>query len=239
MRFFRLSGAFFLIIISISCKMEDSADKSVSTKSPKGEIPAVSVWDRISTRSKPDRDSKRTTVLSLGEQFVYLDSFAIDSTNKNTKFLKARLSDSSIVWVYDFATVVNAKPAAITTEVPLYIRPDLLTITGIKMNPMDIVAVTDEWDDWMRIVNEKKEHSGWIKKDHITTNPVDLAFALLAKRKLEEADQSLKVESIEQLIDDNPYPNSMFISYVQELLTRAREEYRQQEEEHRRRERDD
>ena len=88
-----------------------------------------------------------------GESFLYLDTFAIDSSNSHTKFLKARLSDSSVVWVYDFATVLNAKPAVIIDEVPLYMRPDLLTITAKRMNTMEIIAVIEEWDDWIKVVN--------------------------------------------------------------------------------------
>ncbi|MCK5700464.1 MAG: hypothetical protein KAI29_04900, partial [Cyclobacteriaceae bacterium] len=85
-----------------------------NTVSEQPQIIGVSVWDRISSRSEPRRSSTSTTLLSLGESFQYLDSFAIDSSYNNTKFLKARLSDSSIVWLYGFASVLDAKPVAIT-----------------------------------------------------------------------------------------------------------------------------
>lgn len=178
----------------------------------------VSVWDRIAARSEPLRNAPRVSLLSLGESFLYLDTFAIDSSSDNTKFLKARLSDSSVVWVYDFASVLNAKPAVITSEVPLYLRPDLLTITDTRMHSMEIVAVVEEWDDWIKVVSEKKEQTGWIKKEFLTTNTIDLAFSLLVKRSLEEQDPEKRISQLEELLDTNPYPNTVFLP---ELINRV------------------
>ena len=152
-----------LLLKMTSCN-NNQVEESDITISEHHQIIGVSVWDRISSRSEPRRKSASTTLLSLGESFQYLDSFAIDSSYNNTKFLKARLSDSSIVWVYGFASVLNAKPVVITIEVPLYMRPDLLTITEQRINSMEIVAVIEEWDNWIKVVNEKKVKVGWIKK---------------------------------------------------------------------------
>lgn len=202
---------------------ESSPEKPVQTPPKDPQIMGVSVWDRISTRSEPRRASSSTTLLSLGESFLYMDSFAIDSSYNNTKFLKARLSDSTIVWVYGFASELNAKPAVITSEVPLYMRPDLLTITEKRMKAMEIAAVTEEWDNWIKVVGEKKEKVGWIKKEYMSNNTIDLAFALLAKRKLEEPDQEQKIKNLEDLLENNPYPNTIFISEMRRILDAERE----------------
>jgi hypothetical protein len=202
-------------------------EETDNTVSEQPQIIGVSVWDKISSRSEPRRKSASTTLLSLGESFLYLDSFAIDSSYNNTKFLKARLSDSSIVWVYGFASVLNAKPVVITNEVPLYIRPDLLTITEQRINSMEIVAVIEEWDNWIKVVNEKKEKVGWIKKEYITGNNIDLAFALLAKRKLEEEDAEQRIRNLEDLLENNPYPNSIFVSELGIILDLEKETLRE------------
>ena len=152
-----------------------------------------------------------------------MDSFAIDSSYNNTKFLKARLSDSSVVWVYGFASELNASPAVITTEVPLYMRPDLLTITEKRMKVMDIVALSEERDNWVKVVSEKKEKVGWIKTAYISNNKIDLAFALLARRQLEEADQEQKINNIEELLENNPYPNTIFIPELERILDAEKE----------------
>jgi len=209
-------GVILLMQITACTHRTTEASTSEITETP--EIIGVSVWDRISSRSQPLRSSPRTTLLSLGESFVFLDTFAIDSAENNTKFLKARLSDSTVVWVYDFASVLDAIPAVVVDEIPLYMRPDLLTISAEKMNPMEIIAVVEEWDDWIKVVGEKKEKTGWIKKESISYTTIDLAFALLCKRTLEEQDPEGRIEKLEDLLEHNPYPNTIFI---EELSSRV------------------
>jgi len=199
------------------------------TSSENHQVIGVSVWDRISTRSEPRRKSASTTLLSLGESFIYLDTFAIDSSYNNTKFLKALLSDSTVVWVYGFASVLNAKPAVITGEVPLYMRPDLLTITSSKMKAMDIVAVVEEWDNWIKVVNEKKEKTGWIKKEYVSYTTIDIAFGLLVRRNLEEEDPEKRINNLEELLENNPYPNTIFIPELRNRLDQERELFRESE----------
>jgi hypothetical protein len=217
---FCLGLIFLLNFTSCNNSLVEETDNTISEQH---QILGVSIWDRISTRSEPRRKSASTTLLSLGESFLYLDTFAIDSSYNNTKFLKARLSDSSIVWVYGFASELNARPAVITNEVPLYMRPDLLTITDHRMNAMEIVAVVEEWDNWIKVVSEKKEKVGWIKQEYINHNTVDLAFALLAKRKLEEQNTEQKIKNIEELLENNPYPESIFIPEMRNSLDREKE----------------
>jgi hypothetical protein len=207
-----------ILLQLLSACTNNTPEKATDTSSQPHHTIGVSVWDRISTRSEPRRNSASTTLLSLGESFLYLDTFVIDSSYNNTKFIKVRLSDSSVVWAYAFASVLNAKPAVIINEVPLYMRPDLLTISEKRINTMEIVAVVEEWDNWIKIVSEKSEKSGWIKKEVISENTTDLAFALLAKRKLEEEDTEQKIKNLEELLENNPYPSSIFISEVRKSL---------------------
>ena len=209
--------AIFLLRVFTGCN-ESVPEKPGNTPPEDHQIIGVSVWDKIATRSEPRRASSSTTLLSLGESFLYMDSFAIDSSYNNTKFLKAQLSDSSVVWVYGFASELNAKPAVITSDVPLYMRPDLLTITEKRMKAMEIAAVTEAWDNWIKVVSEKKEKVGWIQKAYISNNDIDLAFALLAKRKLEEQNQEQRVRNLEDLLENNPYPNTIFISELRRIL---------------------
>lgn len=216
------SPSIILLLFLSACRNSPPEESEIiDAESP--EIIGLSVWDRISTRSEPLRSSPRTTLLSLGETFLYLDTFSIDSTENQTKFLKARLSDSTVVWVYDFASVLHAKPAVIISEVPLYMRPDLLTITAKRMNTMEIVAVVEEWDDWIKVVNEKKEKTGWIKKEYISYTTIDLAFSLLVKRNLEEEDPEERIKKLEDLLEHNPYPNTIFIAELNNRVNQEKE----------------
>ncbi|MBN1133164.1 MAG: hypothetical protein JXR52_13125 [Bacteroidales bacterium] len=214
---------FITLLLNLTACKDGPPEKPDAECSEKQKIIGVSVWDRISTRSQPLRSSPRTTLLSLGESFTYLDSFAIDSSYNNTQFLKVRLSDSSVVWVYGFASVLDAKPAVIRNDVPLYLRPDLLTITADRMNAMEIVAVIEEWDNWIKMVNEKKEKQGWIRRKFVSYDTIDLAFALLVKRNLEEEDPEQKIRNLEELLDNNPYPQTIFIPEITQKLEKEKE----------------
>jgi tRNA G10 N-methylase Trm11 len=88
---------------------------------------------------------------------------------------------------------------------------------------MEIIAVVEEWDDWIKVVNEKKEKTGWIKKENITYTTIDLAFALLVKRNLEEQDAEQKVNQLEDLLENNPYPNSIFITQLRNRMEEEKE----------------
>ena len=102
-------------------------------------------------------------------------------------------------------------------------RPDLLTITADRLNAMEIIAVVEEWDDWIKVVNEKKEKKGWIKKESISYTTIDLAFALLVKRMQEETEPELRIKKLEDLQDNNPYPNTIFIPELRKRLDQEKE----------------
>jgi hypothetical protein len=214
-----------LLLNLTSCK--EGATEKVNDNPPESQnVIGVSVWDRISSRNEPMRSSARGTLLSLGERFLYLDSSAIDTAYNNTRFLYVQLSDSSRVWVYDFASVLNARPGVMMNSVPLYLRPDLLTITDQELSTMEIIAVVEEWDDGIKVVNEKKEHVGWIKQQYVTYEPIDLAFAILVKRRLEKEDPEQKIEGLEELLEHNPYPETIFIQEVRERLEEEKDQLR-------------
>lgn len=222
-----------LLLSLVACG--ERATETRVPKNPKApdkeEVRGVSIWDRISTRNEPRRAAPAATLMSMGESFVYLDSFAIDSAYKNTRFIKVRLSDSTEVWAYGFATVLDAKPGVITGEVPLYMRPDLLTITPKNMEAMEIVAVVEQWDDWIKVVNEKKARTGWIKKENLSYTTIDIAFALLVKRCLEEEDQEQRIRELEELLGNNPFPNTILITELKKLIEKEREQLRESREE--------
>lgn len=48
-------------------------------------------------------------------------------------------------------------------------------------------------------------------------------MALLAKRKLEEQDSEERVKNLEELLESNPYPNSIFISELRNKLEAERD----------------
>ncbi len=219
----RFIGLFIFILI-VSCH----SDKSGKQKDPENtesfrdnKTLSVCIWDGIAIRSEPSRKSKPLSTLNLGESFYYLNTFAIDSAYKNQKYLQIELTDGSTGWAADFGLVIDAKTGVVTSSVPVYKRPDLLTISGREISPMDIVAVTEEKDSWYKITGEKKKITGWIRIPHISMKEEDIALASIVKRKLTVEDGKSLPDKIQALLDTNPYPHSVFVETLNEL---AREE---------------
>ena len=216
-----------MIITSImSCKPERQKEKEKAVgSSAKEKVPGVCIWDGIAFRKEPSRSSKIFSTLSLGESFLYLNEDAIDSAYKNQKYQNIELSDGSVGWAAGFGLIMNAKTGVVKSKVPLYKRPDLLTISDKEFSPMDIIAVTEETDNWAKVTGEKKRMEGWIKMSYISYNKEDIAFALLAKRELDVKDDKPLPEKIQTILDNNPYPNSMFVEVLRQI---AREEENKQ-----------
>jgi ribosome biogenesis protein Tsr3 len=226
-RFFNLNNLLTGIILAasiISCKPEQQKEKETASPS-KEKVPGVCIWDGIAIRKEPSRNSSMLSTLSLGESFLYLNEEAIDSAYKNQKYMNIELSDGSVGWAAGFGLVMNAKTGVVKSKVPLYKRPDLLTISNKEFSPMDIIAITEETDNWAKVTGEKKRMEGWIKMSYISYNKEDIAFALLAKRELDVKDEKPLPEKIQTILDNNPYPNSIFVEVLRQI---AREEENKQ-----------
>jgi hypothetical protein len=128
-----------------------------------------------------------------------------------------------MAWVPAFSLVTGAKPAVVTSEVPVYMRPDLLTITGKSMGSMDIVAVTEESDNWIKFCSEKKVLNGWIKSEALSYKAEDIAFSLYARRILNADTSANLAERIDSILKYNLYPNSVFVSLLQEIGEKEKE----------------
>jgi len=171
----------------------------------------------MAIREKPSRNSSVFSTLSLGESFLYMNEDAIDSAYKNQEYLNIQLSDGSVGWTAGFGLVLDARAGVVKSQVPIYKRPDLLTISSQEFSPMDIIAITEKNDDWFKVTGEKKKLEGWIKMSYISLNEEDIAFALIARRKLAVKDDKPLPEKIQNILDNNPYPNSIFVETLSQI----------------------
>ncbi len=221
-----------LFLLFISCK-SDKTKESKSTKDSKltvkEKVSGVCIWDGIAIREKPSRDETLISTLNLGESFYYLNTHAIDSSHRNQKYLKIELSDGTVAWAAEFGLIVNAKTGVIKDKVPIYKRPDLLTISDEEFSPMDILAITEENDDWLRVTGEKKKLKGWIKKSYVSVNEEDIAFALIANRILASKDDKPLLDKIQNILDNNPYPTSIFVETLNKIAQEEKNKKRLEE----------
>ncbi|UCH15223.1 MAG: hypothetical protein JSV22_04450, partial [Bacteroidales bacterium] len=195
----------------------------------KEKVQGVCIWDGIAIREEPSRNSELMSTLNLGESFYYLNKSATDSSHKNQKYLNIELSDGSIAWAAEFGLIIDAKTGVVKEKVPIYKRPDLLTISNQEFSPMDILAVTEESDDWLKVTGEKKKLKGWIKKSFVSLNEEDIAFALIAKRELDSRDDKSLLDKIQNILENNPYPGSMFVETLNKIAQEEKNKKRLEE----------
>lgn len=221
-----------LFILFISCK-SDKIKESKGIKDPKlnvkEKLSGVCIWDGIAIREKPSRNALLISTLNLGESFYYLNTHAIDSSHRNQKYLNIELSDGTIAWAAEFGLIINANTGVIKDKVPIYKRPDLLTISDEEFSPMDILAITEENDDWLKVTGEKKKLKGWIKKSYVSINEEDIAFALIAKRVLAAKDDKPLLDKIQNILDNNPYPTSIFVETLNKIAQEEKNKKRLEE----------
>jgi hypothetical protein len=186
-------------------------------------VPSVCIWDRISVRTDPARQALVISNLNLGESVVFLGISASDSSFKNQLYYQIRLSDDRVAWVPAFGLITNARPAVVLTEVAVYMRPDLLTITDKKIGSMEIVAVDEESDNWIHFFSEKKIMSGWINSEALSYHPEDIAFSLYAGRILNAETNATLAEKIDSVLKYNLYPDAVFVSLLREIGEKEKE----------------
>lgn len=200
---------------SVSSQGNSSDEHQQDASNQKG---IVCVWDGVPIRETPTKNGKFISSINLGETISDLDKSEKDATDKNREYFKVRLSDGKEGWAPTYGLIKNASVGAIKTDASLYKRPDLLTITPIKLVPMEFVAIISEKDDWIEIANEQKKKTGWIKKDAVTTNKEDITTSILINKKMAINDGSSVTEKYTALIAQAPYPNSIFIENLKKQL---------------------
>ena len=200
---------FSLFLISCAGFTDKENDKKQQT---------VSIYDGVPVKETPSKEGAWVSKLNLGETLYFLGEEVVDSSDNNREYFKVELSDGKIAWAMSYGLIVNAKVAAIKENVPVYERPDLVTLTKNVFNTMDIVAIEEVKDSWIKVVGENKKIKGWINQGVVTENKEDVAVAILASKQLRNKNKDLNLDEIEGFIKDLPYKNSVFINYLKDQI---------------------
>ena len=102
----------------------------------------------------------------------------------------------------------------------LWVLPDSSASRSMLMipaRPMDVVAVSEENDEWIKVTGEKDRFEGWIKNAKISRNKEDIALAVLSARAFKANEDKPVHEVVDEILKDNPYPNSVFVSTLHDL----------------------
>ena len=220
-------NAFFIVLILIiaSCSQQNQGENSSSTAdslavsepaAPES-VAAVSIWDNISVRATADPDGKYLTRMNLGETLTYLGE---EATAKDGKiYVKVKLNDGTEGWTRTEFVIPEAEPAAFVNESDLYNRPDLLTKSSYKFSLMDIVAVSETSDDWVKVVGKPTGETwlkdGWVKMDNLSYEDIDIATAKFAQAALGADDP---IVALEEILTNSDLNASVFAEHIQDKI---------------------
>jgi len=178
----------------------------------------VCVFDGTPVREDPNKKGKFVSSMSLGESVKDLGGTATDAADNNREYFNVELSDGKTGWAPSFGLVRNAVAGAIKEPAIIFKRPDMLTMTKDKFEPMEMVAIGQSKDEWAEVIGEAKKKQGWIKKEFITTAKEDIAVAVFALKKMREQSAATAMDRTMDIIANAPFPESYFVQRLKQQM---------------------
>ncbi len=230
-----LTLATFLVSLVTSCSQKGGKTTEVEAVTVPEKVEeivketkAVCVWNELSVRKEPKYNKNNyLTSLSKGERLTSLGITKYDSAGK-TEYVKVKLNDGTEGWSSRSLIVDEADPAVLAVEAAIYKRPDLLTKTDRAFDQLDIVAVVSVDGGWAEIKGQRNGTNfvseGWIKKDVLSTDNVDIAMAKFIRKASSMKDEDKKIESLTELLENSDFQSSKFVSVAQEILNEIKGE---------------
>jgi hypothetical protein len=207
-----------LVLLLVACNGRQGGS-SVADKSADQRIQAVCISTGTPLREAPKKEGKWISSMILGETLTYLGKTVADSANPQQEYYRVELSDGKPAWARSYGIVLNAVPAAIVAETPIYKRPDLVTKTEKSFRMLEFIAIISEKEDWAEVIGAEKRKAGWIKKSALTTNAEDVAVSTLAQRELLDKNGNIIKENLSAFIESLPSANSQLARYLQDQMT--------------------
>ncbi len=215
----RLIPFILISIILVSCKTDTKTPDMESEDALPGKaVTAVCIHNGLPIREEPRKDSKWISSMSLGETAIYKGELVIDSADKVREYCNLELSDGASYWVQSYGILLEAKPAAVVKETPLYKRPELVTKTNKSFSPSEFLAIINEKDEWVEVIGAEKRKNGWINKEVLSTQAEDIAIATLAQRELLNKDGSIQFEKLSDFMEDIPYREASLAIYLNQQM---------------------
>jgi hypothetical protein len=205
------------VVLLVACKGRQSGS-SEGNENAGQRIPAVCISTGTPLRAEPKNEGKWISSMILGESLTYLGETKADSANPQQEYYRVELSDGKLAWARSYGILLNATPAAIITETPVYKRPDLVTKTDKSFKTVEFVAIIGEKDDWAEVVGAEKRKSGWIKKESLSTNAEDVAVATLAQKDLLDKNGAIITDKLSAFLESLPSGNSQLARYLQDQM---------------------
>ncbi|MEM1003322.1 MAG: SH3 domain-containing protein [Bacteroidota bacterium] len=179
---------------------------------------AICLWPKVGLRDKPGRkNAKYLTTIYFGETVQFLDKK--EKAEDNKEYIKIKLSDGTEGWVNENLFSIGGKLGIVKKSFDIYKRPDIMTFDGKKLNPMDMVVLSETTQkDWFNVVGFKKEKKGWIQNiDNLLMDDTNIKMGILYRRALDETGTK-KYDLLENIVNNPNFKNNELIRYVSDAL---------------------
>lgn len=174
----------------------------------------VCVVDNTSLRKEPSTKGAWVSSLALGETVKLEGSPIKDQADPKVEYIKVKLSDGTKGYASTWCIVSGAYVGVIQDTTKIFKRPDLLAESNQKFELMDIIAVEEEKDNWIRVTGEGRSKKGWIQKEAIRKDKEDVVTAVRLKKALKGKGNNISREEMEAIISELPYQDSYFVNRI-------------------------
>jgi hypothetical protein len=227
-----------ILITSLSCgkgkktaslTSEDS-DQNAEQETVVQPVQAVCILDELAFWSSPStKKGYKNYNLKKGEIVTWLGTQETEQDDdRKRKFYGISLSDGSEGWALAAYIVPDAEPAVVVDKTSIYSKNSLISKTDSSFEALDIIALVEIQDEWLKVVGRFKENPVWIKPGKTTRAEVDIAVANQASRALAEKDRETLKEKLTGILEEEAFTDSIFIpliqAHLQELLDEERTE---------------
>ncbi|MGX1928465.1 SH3 domain-containing protein [Flagellimonas sp. 2504JD4-2] len=181
-------------------------------------INAICLWPKVGLRDHPGRkNTKYLTTIYFGETVQFLNKRKQADDNK--EYINVKLSDGTEGWVNEYLFAMDGKLGVIENATEIYKRPDVMTFQGEKMDPLDMVMVSEaEQEGWYKVVGPKKEKEGWVQNtDDIIMDELEIKMGILYWRAQEETGVK-KYDLLENIVNNPAFERTKLITLVNEVL---------------------
>jgi len=194
-------------------------------------VQAVCILDELAFWSDPStKKGYKNYNLKKGEIVTWMGIQETEQDDdRKRKFYSISLSDGSEGWALAAYIVPNAEPAAVVDKTSIYSKNSLISKTESSFDALDILALVEVQDNWLKVVGRFKENPVWIKPGKITRAEVDIAVANQATRALAEKDRESLKEKLTGILEEEAFTDSIFIPLVQARLQELLDEERAEE----------
>ena len=181
-------------------------------------VQAVCLFDGLSIWAGPStKKGYLNYEIKKGEAITWLGKSAKEEDDdREREFLNIRLTDGTEGWALSGFIAVEAEPATLIEQASIYSKNNLISKTDLHFEPMDIVAVLEKQDEWIKVRGAYNRPEYWIKPGNLSYAEVDIAVAYQYLKAQEEKDDAAKKDRlISDILEEEAFTDSIFIPKIQ------------------------